>query len=93
MINLLDFKLINLIPQYMRENKEIIAFCEAWDKQKNDVIRAANKLELIKRIKEEDLSPEEVELLLYENHVDYFDNDIPHQRKIKIGRASCRERV
>ena len=84
MTSILDLKLINLMPQYLRNNKDVIAFCEAWDFQKNEIILAADKLQLIKRIMNGDLSNEEVENLLWENHVDYFDDELTHEQKIKL---------
>ncbi len=84
MTSILDLKLINLVPQYLRNNKDVIAFCEAWDFQKNEIILAADKLQLIKRIMNGDLSNEEVENLLWENHVDYFDDELTHEQKIKL---------
>ena len=84
MNSLLDFKLISLIPQYLKENQDIIAFCEAWDTEKEKIILSANRLDLIKRINNGDLTKEEVELLLYENHVDYFDSTLSEEQKIKL---------
>lgn len=84
MNSLLDFKLISLIPQYLKENPDIIAFCEAWDSEKEKIILSANRLDLIKRINSGDLTKEEVELLLYENHVDYFDSTLSEEQKIKL---------
>lgn len=84
MTSISELKLINLIPQYLRKNKDVIAFCEAWDFQKNEIILAADKLQLIKRIMNGDLSAEEAENLLWENHVDYFDDELTHEQKIKL---------
>ena len=46
MNSILDLKLINLMPRYLRNNKDVIALCEAWDFQKNEIIvRSEESLE------------------------------------------------
>lgn len=88
MTKLEDFKSINLVPNYLRNNTDVIALTEAYDKQFHAIRVLIEKLNLLKRLFEGTLEDFEIDLLMKENHVDYWDRDLTREKKLELIKSS-----
>ncbi len=79
-----DAKLIDFIPEHLKSDKKVIALCEALDYERNKLDEEITKINLYEKLKNRTISNEEVELLLWENHVDYYDSTLTLEQKIDL---------
>lgn len=86
MIKISNLKLMDLAPQFLKKAKNIIAFFDAVDEQFRNLFNASDLLIPIKKLYETPhlLSDYEIELLMWENHVDYYDPNLTREQKIEL---------
>lgn len=79
-----NIKLIDFMPNYLKKNKEIVGICEGLEEVLKQILIKSSKLNLYKNLLEGKLSKEELELLMWEHHVDYFDTDLSEKQLKKL---------
>lgn len=77
-------KTIMFVPEFLQSNPDVIALTTVIDNRIRDISNRLDRLELLKRIEDGVLTNEEIELLLWERHVDYFDEDLSKEQKIDL---------
>ena len=83
MIKLKDSSILMFIPRFLRNDKKIKNLITAIDTALKEVLERFSSMKRMQKIAEGDLTNEEIELLLWEKHVDYFDKTLTKEQKIK----------
>lgn len=84
MIKLKDSSIIMFIPRFLRNDKKIKNLITAIDIVLKEVLERFYSMKRMQKIAEGELTDEEIELLLWEKHVDYFDKTLTKEQKIKL---------
>lgn len=84
MIKLKDSSILMFIPRFLRNDKKIKNLITAIDTVLKEVLERFSSMKRMQKIAEGDLTDEEIELLLWEKHVDYFDKTLTKEQKIKL---------
>lgn len=84
MIKLKDSSIIMFIPRFLRNDKKIKNLITAIDTVLKEVLERFSSMKRMQKIAEGELTDEEIELLLWEKHVDYFDKTLTKEQKIKL---------
>lgn len=84
MIKLKDSSILMFIPRFFRNDKKIKNLITAIDTVLKEVLERFSSMKRMQKIAEGDLTDEEIELLLWEKHVDYFDKTLTKEQKIKL---------
>lgn len=84
MIKQNELKTITFLPEFLQNHPDMIALTTVIDNRIKDISSRLERLELLKRIEDGELTNEEIELLLWERHVDYFDEDLSKEQKIEL---------
>lgn len=84
MIKLKDSSILMFIPRFLRNDKKIKNLITAIDTVLKEVLERFSSMKRMQKIAEGDLTDEEIEFLLWENHVDYFDKTLTKEQKIKL---------
>lgn len=84
MIKLKDSSILMFIPRFLRNDKKIKNLITAIDTVLKEVLERFSSMKRMQKIAEGELTDEEIELLLWEKHVDYFDKTLTKEQKIKL---------
>lgn len=84
MIKLKDSSILMFIPRFLRNDKKIKNLITSIDTVLKEVLERFSSMKRMQKIAEGDLTDEEIELLLWEKHVDYFDKTLTKEQKIKL---------
>lgn len=84
MIKLKDSSIIMFIPRFLRNDKKIKNLITAIDTVFREILERFSSMKRMQKIAEGDLTDDEIELLLWEKHVDYFDKTLTKEQKIKL---------
>ncbi len=84
MIKLKDITLLKLLPQFLKSNKKIVYVSEAITRILVEVLDKFSSMKRLEKISVGDLTEKEIEYLLWEKHVDYFDKTLTSSQKIKL---------
>jgi len=84
MIKLKDSSILMFIPRFLRNDKKIKNLITAIDTVLKEVLERFSSMKRMQKISEGELTDEEIELLLWEKHVDYFDKTLTKEQKIKL---------
>lgn len=88
MINQKETSILMFFPRFLKTVKEIINLSKTVDKKINQLLDKFSNLNRMKKIVDGDLAEDELELLLWEKHVDYFDKTLSREQKIKLVKSS-----
>lgn len=84
MIKLKDSSILMFIPRFLRNDKKIKNLITAIDTVLKEVLERVSSMKRMQKISEGELTDAEIELLLWEKHVDYFDKTLTKEQKIKL---------
>lgn len=84
MTKITEISILNFIPRFLRGIKKIQYMAIAIDTVLQIVLSRFSSLERMKKIANGDLTDEEIEHLLWERHVDYFDTTLTSKQKIEL---------
>lgn len=79
-----ELKTIMFLPNFLKNHPDVVAITTVVDNRIQELISRFDRLELLKRIEDGTLTDEEIELLLWERHVDYFDESLSINQKIEL---------
>ena len=84
MTKITEISILNFIPRFLRGIKKIQYMAIAIDTVLQTVLSRFSSLERMKKIANGDLTEEEIEYLLWERHIDYFDITLTLEQKIEL---------
>lgn len=84
MTKITEISILNFIPRFLRGIKKIQYMAIAIDTVLQTVLSRFSSLERMKKIANGDLTEEEIEYLLWERHIDYFDTTLTLEQKIEL---------
>jgi phage tail P2-like protein len=79
MIDLSSFRLIDLLPESLKSDKEVVCMAEALTEVFRVIIDKINLLDPTKEIDERF-----IDLIAWEEHVDFYDNTLPVEKKKEL---------
>lgn len=84
MIKLKDITLLKILPQFLKSNNKIIYISKSITSVLIEVLDKFSNMKRMEKISTGDLTDQEIEYLLYEKHVDFFDKTLTSAQKIKL---------
>lgn len=84
MIKLNEVSILAFLPRFLRKNKSVYSLVIAIDTVLKEVLSKFQSMKRMEKISSGDLTEEEIEFLLWEKHVDYFDKTLTREQKIKL---------
>ena len=88
MINLSQVSLLNLLPNHLREDKNVVTMCKALDEEIKEINSVIPMLSYIQNM--ESLDDEMLDYLAWQYHVDFYDTSLEISKKIELNRNSIR---
>lgn len=88
MISIYEVRLLQLLPENLRHDPDVIAASKAIDHEFLLVVNEVENCILLPRI--DDLDSEIVDLLAWETHVDFYETSLPIQVKRELVKDSMR---
>lgn len=84
MIKLSEITLLKIMPQFLRNVKKITYISNAITTVLIEVLDKFKNMKRMQKISTGDLTEEEIEYILWEKHVDYFDKTLTSAQKIEL---------
>ncbi|MDX5091597.1 phage tail protein I [Lactobacillus crispatus] len=86
MTNLYNVRLVDLMPESLKKDPDSVAIAEALTPEYQEISREIKKLNLLDSLNQ--LPEEIVDMLAWDQHVDFYDSSLPIEQKRELVRNS-----
>lgn len=86
MTDLYNVHLMDLLPESLKSDPEVVALAEALTPEYQEISRAISKLLLLDNLDQQ--SEDVVDMLAWDQHVDFYDSSLPIEQKRELVRNS-----